>query len=81
MNTIEKLLNGIDFKNITYHYKCFTANVNFNDFIDVASVSDEINSSRIKLADAEKNQMEFKSKPSDIRARGRKSDKQNNEDY
>ena len=61
-----------------YHYKGLTANVNFNDFVD-ATTLDEIKSNRIKLADEEKSQMEFKSKLSDIRIEGRKSDKNRSE--
>ena len=61
-----------------YHYKGPTANVNFNDFVD-ATTLDEIKSNRIKLADEEKSQMEFKSKLSDIRIEGRKSDKNRSE--
>ena len=61
-----------------YHYKGPTANVDFNGFID-ATTLDEIKSNRIKLADEEKSQMEFKSKLSDIRIEERKSDKQRSE--
>ena len=78
METMGKLHNSIDFKKLLYHYKGPTANVNFNDFVD-ATTLDEIKSNRIKLADEEKSQMEFKSKLSDIRIEGRKSDKHRSE--
>ena len=61
-----------------YYYKGTTANVDFNGFID-ATTLDEIKSNRIKLADEEKSQMEFKSKLSDIRIEERKSGKQRSE--
>ena len=48
-----------------------TVNVNFNDFIDAASPFSEIRSSRTKVADAEKDQIDFKSKLSDIGMRGK----------
>ena len=78
METMEKLHNSIDFKKLIYHCKGPTASANFNDFID-ATALDEIESNGIKLADEEKNQMVFKSKLSDIRIEGRKSDKQRSE--
>ena len=56
IESIEKLDNSIDFDNLTYHYKCPTANVDFNKFIDAATLFNKIKSKRIKLADAEKNQ-------------------------
>ena len=58
-----------------YHYKGPTANVDFIDFIDAATIFDEIKSNKIKLADAEKNQIKFKSKLSNIGIGGRKRDK------
>ena len=79
MDAIEKTHNNINFGNSKYHYKGPTANVNFSNFIDAATLFGEIQSSRINLADEEKNQMDFKSKLSDIRIGGRKSEKQNNE--
>ena len=35
MNIIENLHNSIDFNNLSYHDKGPTANVTFNNFIDV----------------------------------------------
>ena len=58
--------NNINFEILTYRYKSLTVNVNFNDFIDAASPFSEIRSSRTKVADAEKDQIDFKSKLSDI---------------
>ena len=55
MNTTEKLHNRIDFQNLIYHYKDPTANLNFNDFSDAATLFDEIKSCRIKVANTEKN--------------------------
>ena len=78
METIEKLHNNTDFNNLTYHYKGPTANVDFNNFIDVATLFDEIKSKRRKLVDGEKNQMDFESKLSSTRIGGKKSDKQKN---
>ena len=60
MKTIEKLNKSIDFENLVYYYKGPTANVDFNHFIDAETYFDEINFKRIKLFDAEKNQMEIK---------------------
>ena len=77
MNIIEKVHESIDFKNLTYHYKGPSANVDFNNFNDVANIFDEIKSNRMKLADARKNKMELKSKLSNISIRSRKSGKQN----
>ena len=62
---------SFDVKNVTYRYVGLTANVDFDNFIDAATLFDEINSSRIKLTHAKKkdnnnNQMEFKSKLHDI---------------
>ena len=61
MITIETLHNSIEFKDLTYHKKGPTANVNLNNFIDKATLYDEI-----KLAESEKYQMDFKSELSDI---------------
>ena len=63
--------NNINFEILTYRYKSLTVNVNFNDFIDAASPFSEIRSSRTKVADAEKDQIDFKSKLSDIGMRGK----------
>ena len=60
MDKVKKLYNSIDFNNLTYHVKGQTKDINFEDFSDVATLFDE--SKRIKLADIEKNQMDFKSK-------------------
>ena len=43
--------------------------------MDATTLFDEIKSIRIKLVDVEKNQMEFKSKLSDIRIGGEKSNR------
>ena len=79
MDTMEKLHNITDYKNLAYYQKGSTVNVDFNNFIEAVTFFDEIKSSRMKLADADKNQMEFKSKLSHIRIGGEKSDKQENE--
>ena len=63
--------NNINFEILTYRYKRLTVNVNFNNFIDAASLFSEIRSSRTKVADAEKDQIDFKSKLSDIGMRGK----------
>ena len=63
--------NNINFDILTYRYKRLTVNVNFNNFIDAASLFSEIRSSRTKVADAEKDQIDFKSKLSDIGMRGK----------
>ena len=63
--------NNINFEILTYRYKRLTVNVNFNNFIDAASLFGEIRSSRTKVADAEKDQIDFKSKLSDIGMRGK----------
>ena len=63
--------NNINFEILTYRYKSLTVNVNFNDFIDAASPFSEIRSSRTKVADAEEDQIDFKSKLSDIGMRGK----------
>ena len=63
--------NNINFEILTYRYKSLTVNVNFNNFIDAASPFSEIRSSRTKVADAEKDQIDFKSKLSDIGMRGK----------
>ena len=57
MNTIEKLNHSIDFQNLTYYYKGSTTNVNYNDFINVATLFDEIKSNRIKLAHSKINEI------------------------
>ena len=49
-------------KYLAYYQKGPTVNVDFNNFIEAVNSFDEIKSSRMKLADADKNQMEFKSK-------------------
>ena len=63
--------NNINFEILTYRYKRLTVNVNFNNFIDAASLFSEIRSSRTKVADAEKDQIDFKPKLSDIGMRGK----------
>ena len=63
--------NNINFEILTYRYKSLTVNVNFNNFIDAASPFSEIRSSRTKVANAEKDQIDFKSKLSDIGMRGK----------
>ena len=45
---------SFDVKNVTYRYVGLTANVDFDNFIDAATLFDEINSSRIKLTNAKK---------------------------
>ena len=77
MNTIEKLHKIIDFTKLAYTYKTSTANLNVNNFIDGATLSDDKKSNTIKLADAETNQMHFKSKLDDMRIVGRRSEKEN----
>ena len=77
MNTIEKLHKIIDFTKLAYTYKISTANLNVNNFIDGATLSDDKKSNTIKLADAETNQMHFKSKLDDMRIVGRRSEKEN----
>ena len=62
MDTMEKLHNSTDYKNLAYYQKGPTVNVDFNNFIEAVNSFDEIKSSRMKLADADRNQMEFKSK-------------------
>ena len=76
MNTIEKLHKIIDFTKLAYTYKISTANLNVNNFIDSATLSDDKKSNTIKLADAETNQMHFKSKLDDMRIVGRRSEKE-----
>ena len=71
IDAIKKLQNNINFEILTYRYKRLTVNVNFNNFIDAASLFSEIRSSRTKVADAEKDQIDFKSKLSDIGMRGK----------
>ena len=71
IDAIEKLQNNIYFEILTYRYKGPTVNVNFNNFIDAASLFSEIRSSRIKVANAEKDQIDFKSKLSYIGMRGK----------
>ena len=77
MVTIEKIHNNIDFGNSKYYYKGLTSNLNFSNFIVAAALFSEIQSSRINLADEEINQIGFKSKLSDVRIGGSKSQKQN----
>ena len=48
METIEKLNNSIVISNLTYHYKSLAANVDCNNFIDAATIFNEIKSKRIK---------------------------------
>ena len=55
MERTEELHNSIDFNNLTYYYKGPTENVNFSNFIDTATLFNEIKSNKIKLGDAEKN--------------------------
>ena len=45
---------SFDVKNVTYRYVGLTANGDFDNFIDAATLFDEINSSRIKLTHAKK---------------------------
>ena len=54
METIEKLHNSIDFNSLTY-YKCYIANINYDDFIDTATFFKKRNSNGIKLVDDKKN--------------------------
>ena len=55
MNTIENLHNIIYFKILIYHYKGTTADVRFNNFIDVAPLFDGTKSNELNLAFAEEN--------------------------
>ena len=41
MDLAEKLHNSIDFKNVIYRYKGPTANVDYNNFIDEATLFDQ----------------------------------------
>ena len=72
MKTIEKLQNSVDFNNLIFHYKCPIANLDFNDFVDTATLFGEIRSDEIKLDEAEKNKMDFEWKLSDIKLAGKK---------
>ena len=72
MKTIEKLQNSADFNNLIYHYKCPIANVDFNYFIDTATLFGETRPHETKLDEAEKNQMDFEWKLSDIKLGGKK---------
>ena len=72
MKPIEKLQNSVDFNNLIYHYKCTIANVDFNDFVDTATLFGETKSDEIKLDEAEKNQIDFEWKLSDIKPGGKK---------
>ena len=62
MEAIERLPNGIDFYHWTYHCKVPNTNVDFSNFVDAATLFDEIKSNKIKLSDTEKNQTNVKSK-------------------
>ena len=42
MDAIEKIHNNINFGNSIYHYKGPTANVNFRNFIDAATLFSDI---------------------------------------
>ena len=56
-----------------YHFKGLTKDINFNDFIDVKTLFDDIKSKKTILEHVEKNQMEFKSELSSASVWGNKS--------
>ena len=72
----EKLHNNIDFENLVNHLEPLQGvivHIEFNDFIDISTLYNELNSHRIKLDFVEKNQMKFISKLTDRRIGGNKS--------
>ena len=73
---IEKLHNSVNFQNLIYHFKGPTKDIDFNDFTDAETLFDDIKSKKIRLEDAEKNQMEFESKLRSGRIGGNKAHKQ-----
>ena len=60
---------------MVYHYKSSTKNIDFNDFIDIKTLFDDIKSKTQRFEDAEKNRMEFKSKLSSVRIGGNELNK------
>ena len=50
----QELYNSVNFNNLTYHYKGRTANVDFNDFVDAATLLQNIKSKKIKLVNTKK---------------------------
>ena len=80
MKTIEKLHNSIDFNDLTCHWKAhYTANVDFNIFIDAATLFNKIKFKIIKLVDAKKVKGNLNQNLINIRKERKKSDKQQNE--
>ena len=59
---IENLHNSVNFHNLVYHFKGPIKNINFNDFIDIETLFDDIKSKKIRFEYAAKNKMEFQSK-------------------
>ena len=75
---MEKLHKSIDFEILIYYFKGSTKDIDFNDLIDVETISDDKKLKRIRFEDAEKNQKEFKSKLSSAKIGGNKLDEQLN---
>ena len=50
----QELYNSVNFNNLTYHYKGRTANVDFNDLVDAATLLQNIRSKKIKLVNTKK---------------------------
>ena len=72
MGNIKNLNDYVDFKNLMYHYKGDTKDVDFINFINTKTLFDSIMNKKIKSADAVKNQKEFNSKLRDIKTGGKK---------
>ena len=68
MKNVEHLNNQVDFKNLICHCKYATKDIDFSNFIDVKTLFDSIKHQKIKIADVVKNQKEFNSKLSEIKA-------------
>ena len=72
----EKLFNSVNFKDLIYHFKGPTKDIDFNNFIDAETVFDDTKLKKIRFEDVEKNQREFESELSSVRIGGNKSNKQ-----
>ena len=73
---IDKFHNCVNFNNLTYHYKGFTADVNFKDCTDAATLFNMIKSSNMKFKSSN---VKLKSKLSRIKIESKQSDEQKSE--
>ena len=71
----EKLYNNVNFESLMQQFRGFTKDIDLND-LNAETLFDDIEFRRIRFEDVEKSQIGLKSKLSNVKIGGKKSDEQ-----